>query len=129
MASQQATDILRLAKEGNPKAIVALINRRLKSRGINAKAAVKGDRLELLLESKTVIDQQSVTEFIGKGLTSINPYGISKTRYDNSRTVNTYLFSGLAWFIHSSIICPLFFVMLVKLLWNQVEELSSLRLV
>ncbi|MEL7068611.1 MAG: DUF4429 domain-containing protein [Cyanobacteria bacterium J06581_3] len=80
MSSQQAPDILRFAKEGNPKAIAALMNRQFKSRGINTKAAVKGNRLDILLEAISVPEQKTIIEFIGKGLTSLSPNGISSAK-------------------------------------------------
>lgn len=80
MTSQQAPDVLRFAKEGNPKAIAALMNRQFKSRGINTKAAVKGNRLDILLEAVSIPEQQTTVELIGKGLTSLSPSGISNAK-------------------------------------------------
>jgi Domain of unknown function (DUF4429) len=76
MASQQAPDIVSLAKQGNPKAIAALINRQLKPRGIETKASLRGECLEILLEATQVPDQHLAVQFIKKGLVSLNPNGI-----------------------------------------------------
>lgn len=80
MVSQESSAILPLAKEGNPKAIAALINRQFKSKGIRAKATVKGSRLEILLEANMVPEQQPIARSIGRGLTNLNPHGISSVR-------------------------------------------------
>lgn len=80
MTSQRSSDVLRFAKEGNPKAIAALMNRQFKSKGISTKVAVKGNRLEILLEAQTIPEQQAIIEFIGKGLTNLSPNGISSAK-------------------------------------------------
>lgn len=86
MTSQQAPDIVALAKGGNPKAIAALINRQLNARGIEAKANLKGGCLEILLEAPQVPDQHSVVKFIGYGLTKLSPNGISTVRLFGKET-------------------------------------------
>ncbi|MEW6492876.1 MAG: type II CAAX endopeptidase family protein [Cyanobacteriota bacterium] len=59
-------DIVKLAKQGNPKAIAALINRSLASQGITAKALLRNGCLYLLLESAQLPEQQSLVPFLGK---------------------------------------------------------------
>lgn len=50
------TNILELAKQGDPKAIAALINRQLQPKGITAKVALKDNCLQTMLESAQVPD-------------------------------------------------------------------------
>ncbi|WP_121971664.1 DUF4429 domain-containing protein [Leptolyngbya sp. BC1307] len=86
MTSQQAPDIVALSKGGNPKAIAALINRQLKTKGIEAKANLKGRCLEILLEAAQAPDQHSAVKLIGNGLTKLSPNGISTVRLFGKET-------------------------------------------
>jgi hypothetical protein len=48
-------DLLALAKQGNPKAIAALLNRSLQAKGITAKAKLKENGyLQVMLESSQI---------------------------------------------------------------------------
>lgn len=86
MTSQQAPDIVALSKGGNPKAIAALINRQLKTKGIEAKAKLKGSCLEILLEAAQAPDKHSTVKFIGYGLTKLSPNGIITVRLFGKET-------------------------------------------
>jgi hypothetical protein len=59
---------LQLAKQGNPNAIAALINRSLNSQGITAKVIRKDDCLRVLLESNEVPKQNNLSAFIHNGV-------------------------------------------------------------
>ena len=64
-------DLLALAKQGNPKAIAALLNRSLQAKGITAKANLKEDGyLQVMLESSQ-IPSRSLVKVIRKGLISL----------------------------------------------------------
>lgn len=63
--------LLELAKQGNPKAIATLMNRQLQPKGITAKVALKGDCLQVMLEGEQVPDQQTLVDFISKGVASL----------------------------------------------------------
>jgi Domain of Unknown Function with PDB structure (DUF3862) len=62
---------LQLAKQGNPNAIAALINRSLNSQGITAKVIRKDDCLRILLESNEVPNQNNLSEFIRNGIVKL----------------------------------------------------------
>lgn len=59
---------LELAKQGNPNAIAALINRNLKPKGITAKVSRKDDCLRIMLESNEIPKQGNLVEFIRSGI-------------------------------------------------------------
>ncbi|WP_156119715.1 hypothetical protein [Leptolyngbya sp. KIOST-1] len=69
---------LTLAKQGNPKAIEALIHRQLHTRGIQTKVNLKSTGLYILLESEQVPSKVVTFSFIQKGLLNLNPSGIDK---------------------------------------------------
>jgi hypothetical protein len=66
------------AKQGDPQAIAALINKSLETRGIVVRASLAMDCLTLVAESKDVPDKSFLAEFIRKGMTSLNPISIKK---------------------------------------------------
>ncbi len=59
---------LELAKQGNPNAIAALINRNLNPKGVTAKVSRKDNCLRVMLESAEVPNQNSMVEFIRSGI-------------------------------------------------------------
>jgi hypothetical protein len=59
---------LELAKQGNPSAIAALINRNLKPKGVTAKVSRNGRCLKVILESNKVLNHESLIEFIHRGI-------------------------------------------------------------
>ncbi|MEW6494680.1 MAG: hypothetical protein AB1589_19515, partial [Cyanobacteriota bacterium] len=64
-------NLSKLAKQGNPKAIAALINRSLKPKGITAKACLEENGcLQVILESSQV-PPRSLIRFIRQGLISL----------------------------------------------------------
>jgi hypothetical protein len=69
---------LELARQGNPRAIAFLINRSLQPKGITAKANVKGDCLQVLLEAVEVPDQQILAPYVLKGVRGLEIEPIQK---------------------------------------------------
>ncbi|MEM0981464.1 MAG: hypothetical protein AAGH78_14455, partial [Cyanobacteria bacterium P01_H01_bin.58] len=71
-------DLLAQAKQGDPTAIAALINRSLSSRGVWAR--VEGDRqsLSLVLESTQAPEPEKLVPFIRQGLHRLQPQGIDR---------------------------------------------------
>lgn len=67
--SQQS--LLAQAKQGDAKAIAALLNQKLQPKGITAKACVKNNCLHIMLESVRTLQQQPLVELIRKGLTAL----------------------------------------------------------
>ena len=74
------TNILELAKQGDIKAIAALMNRQLQPKGITAKVALKDSCLQIMLESVEVPDQQALVTFICKGITGLGAELIEKVK-------------------------------------------------
>jgi uncharacterized protein len=70
-------NILALAKQGNPKAIAALINRSLNSQGITAKVERTEGCLHVLLESERLPNQKALIPFIRKGLMGLGVQSIN----------------------------------------------------
>ena len=62
---------LKLAKQGNPKAIAAMINRSLRAKQIVAKVNRKDDCLQVLVESAQIPNQKAMVSFIRQGLTKL----------------------------------------------------------
>jgi hypothetical protein len=66
--SYTQSDVVESAKQGNPKAISALMSRSLKAKGIDVRSFVKGNRLNVFLESAEIPPQQALVNFTRKGL-------------------------------------------------------------
>ena len=64
---------LELAKQGNPKAIAALLNRQLQPRGIQVKEAGQGGQLKLLLECPEATNKVKLTQYVIQWLTKLKP--------------------------------------------------------
>jgi hypothetical protein len=71
------SNLLELARQGDPQAIAALMNRTLQPKGITAQTNVEGDRLRVLLEAEQVPNRQAMTTFVQHGITSL---GVSVIR-------------------------------------------------
>ena len=73
-----ATNGLNLAKQGNPEAIAALINKSLQPKGITVSAAVAGNCLTLIAESQTAPEKAALVEFIHQGISNLNLKAIER---------------------------------------------------
>lgn len=73
-------NLLKLAKQGNPKAIAAMLNQSLKSKNITAKANLKDGCLNILLESAQLPKQQTLVSFIRKGLIQLEVESIKTVK-------------------------------------------------
>ena len=71
MTSNQQ-NLLELAKQGNSRAIAALINHSLRSKEITAKVNLKGNSLQILVESDKALDQELITQFLVRGIKQLN---------------------------------------------------------
>ncbi|NJO53062.1 MAG: RDD family protein [Leptolyngbyaceae cyanobacterium RM2_2_4] len=71
---------LKLAKQGDPAAISALINHSLKPKGITAKAALNGSCLQIMLEASGTPNQQLLVAFISKGMNNLSIDSIKKVK-------------------------------------------------
>lgn len=78
--SATQSDIVAAAKQGNPKAVAALMSHSLKPKGIEVKAFMKGDRLNIFLESAEVPPQQALVSFTKKGIEGLGIQTIKVVR-------------------------------------------------
>ncbi|GBO54838.1 hypothetical protein APA_2889 [Pseudanabaena sp. lw0831] len=65
------TNILENAKNGQPDAIAALLNRNLKPKGITAKASVKNNCFWIMLEAAKIPPQKQLVEFVRQAFTKL----------------------------------------------------------
>ncbi|MDZ8227950.1 hypothetical protein [Nostoc sp. ChiVER01] len=72
--------ILALAKQGDANAIAALINNSLKGKRIIAKVTKKDDRLQVILESSEVPNQELLVSTIRSSLMSLAPEFINHVK-------------------------------------------------
>jgi hypothetical protein len=73
-------DVAESAQQGNPKVIAALMSRTLKPKGIDVKAFVKGNRLNIFLESAEVPPKQALVGFTRKGIEGLGIQTIKTVR-------------------------------------------------
>lgn len=74
------SELTALARQGDPSAIAALMNRTLKPKGITAKAVARHGCLQIQLESDQVPNQVALTRFISKGLNNLGVRSIRSVR-------------------------------------------------
>ena len=73
-------DVITQAKQGNPKAIAAIINQSLQPKNITAKVGVKEGSLQIVLESAQIPDQKATVSFIRKGLIKLEIESINTVK-------------------------------------------------
>lgn len=64
--------VLELAKQGDLRAITALMNRPLQAKGISADVSVQGEVLAVKLESEQSPPQEALVQFVHRGLSNLN---------------------------------------------------------
>lgn len=74
------SELTALARQGDPSAIAALMNRTLKPKGITAKAVARQGCLQIQLESAQVPNQTALTQFVSKGLENLQVRSIRSVR-------------------------------------------------
>jgi hypothetical protein len=72
--------VLQLAKEGNAKAIAALMNQILKGRGIHTLATIKNDCLHIVLESEKEPNQKASINVVRKNVLPLEITSITKVK-------------------------------------------------
>ena len=65
-------EVLSAAKQGNPQAIVALMNRNLKPKGITAKAKLIDGCLHIMMEGVTLPNQAAIVRYVANGIKALN---------------------------------------------------------
>jgi hypothetical protein len=63
--------LIEQARQGDPDAIAALMNKSLQPKGMTATVERYGDRLEVLLEAERVPNRQALTAFVEKGISNL----------------------------------------------------------
>jgi Tfp pilus assembly protein PilE len=81
----EQSNLLELAKRGEPEAIAALMNAVLEAKGIHAQATVEHGCLHVLLESSKSLNQNTITGFIQRGLAELEIQSLSKVRASGKR--------------------------------------------
>ena len=74
------SNVLELAKLGDPQAIAALMNQSLEAKGMLAKVERQGDCLEVVLEAERVPNRQALTAFVQKGIRNLGIPSIRAVR-------------------------------------------------
>lgn len=72
----QYSKIVKLAKQGDARAIAYLITRTLHKYGITARANLRGHCLKLLLEADQVPHQSTMVKLVAQGMKKLNPKAI-----------------------------------------------------
>ncbi|HEY9809455.1 MAG TPA: hypothetical protein V6D13_08935 [Halomicronema sp.] len=80
------TNPLELAKQGDPNAIAALLNRTLQPKGITATAEQQGGFLHVILHSTQVAPHKQIVEFIQQGMNKLESPVIHTVRIDSFQT-------------------------------------------
>jgi hypothetical protein len=78
----KTNDVLKFAKQGNPKAIEAIFSKQLKAQDIAVKAVVRDGCLQIMFEAKQALSQVTMVNGVKKVLTGIKP--------ENIQTVKVY---------------------------------------
>ena len=80
------SNLLKLAKQGNVKALAAMLNQSLQPKGITAKVGMKDNCLQILLESAQTPDQQASVSFIRNGLIRLEVESIKTVKVYGRQT-------------------------------------------
>lgn len=80
------SNLLKLAKQGNAKALAAMLNRSLQPKSITAKVGRKDDCLQVLLESAQTPDQEAIVSFIRNGLIKLEVESIKTVKVYGRQT-------------------------------------------
>lgn len=86
------SQVLEAAKQGDPQAIAALINRSLKPQGISAKVICENAQMKILLESLDIPNKDRLTDYVIQGLGKVG-VGINRLEIYGKRTGQ----EGYAW--------------------------------
>ncbi|HEY9618345.1 MAG TPA: hypothetical protein V6C64_15990 [Microcoleaceae cyanobacterium] len=80
------SNLLDRAKQGDPKAIAALMNRSLQPKGIFVKTELQDQCLEVFLEALDTPDQQTLTAYVRRGLENLRLRSITTVRVHGHKT-------------------------------------------
>jgi len=74
------TNLMEQAKQGDPKAIAALMNKSTEPKGITVKATREGNCLQVLFEGQTVPGRDATVDFVQKGMANLQINSIAIVR-------------------------------------------------
>jgi hypothetical protein len=83
--------VMELAKQGDPNAIAALINRSLASKGIHTQATMESDCLKISLKASQIPNQKAIVTIIHRGLMILQVEQIKRVKVFTYRSDNNYL--------------------------------------
>ncbi|MBD2189651.1 hypothetical protein [Pseudanabaena mucicola] len=83
--------VMDLAKQGDPNAIAALINRSLASKGIHAQAELEAECLKISLRAAQIPNQKAVVTIIHRGMIILQVEQIKHVKIFTYRSDNNYL--------------------------------------
>ena len=83
--------VMELAKQGDPHAIAALINRSLASKGIHAEAQLEAECLQISLYAAQIPNQKAVITIIHRGMMVLQVRQIERVKILTYRSDNNYL--------------------------------------
>jgi hypothetical protein len=83
--------VMDLAKQGDPQAIAALINRSLASKGIHAEAELEAECLKISLQAAQIPNQKAVVTIIHRGMIVLQVKQIKRVQILPYRSDNHYL--------------------------------------
>lgn len=78
-------NLLELARQGDPKAIAALMNAALEPKGITAKASLENHCLSVFLESAKTLNQVTLITFIRRGLLELDTESIETVKVGSQK--------------------------------------------
>ncbi|XGV99642.1 MAG: hypothetical protein ACAF41_11975 [Leptolyngbya sp. BL-A-14] len=80
---------LELAKQGNPQAIAALINKSLQPKGMQVKTTRVGERLLVAVEFETLTNRSALINFLWTGIRGLNIQGVNKLIVEGKKQGNS----------------------------------------
>ena len=83
--------VMDLAKQGDPHAIAALINRSLASKGIHAEAELEFDCLTISLQAAQIPNQKAIVTIVHRGMLVLQVEQIKRVQILTYRSDNHYL--------------------------------------
>ena len=83
--------VMELAKQGDPHAIAALINRSLASKGIKAEAELEGECIKISLQALQIPNQKAVITIIHRGMMILQVEQIKRVKVFTYRSDTNYL--------------------------------------
>jgi hypothetical protein len=72
------SELLKLAKSGDPQAISAVINKSLQPKGISAKTTLSNGCLTIALESEKDVPEAQIVEFVKNGISRLAPESVTR---------------------------------------------------